>query len=301
MECSEQLARLTARITVVYLVATAALIAVFGQALTNRPGLVAAYLGGAVALLLLQRYRSASPIFRFLRDWHPIILFPVLYKEVEPLAAAMGDWRLTQAIPAVEAMLFAGQPSLYLSERLPFVPLSELLHFCYLAHVVVIPSVAGYWYISGRRVAFHELVLLLATVMLGSYFFFILFPVDSPYYLSEPPGPPLAGHFFYDLVHKVSDRGGARGGAFPSAHVSGALVVCLVAWRRHRRLAFALAPVFVGIVFATVYGRFHYVLDTTAGLAIAVAVVSTYRRFSPRGGNPQPGRPARQVVEFQKS
>jgi membrane-associated phospholipid phosphatase len=107
-----------------------------------------------------------------------------------------------------------------------------------------------------------------------------VFPVDSPYYLLEPPGPPLAGNFFYDLVHQVSDRGGARGGAFPSAHVSGALVVGLVAWRRQRRLALALTPVIAGIVVATVYGRFHYALDTVAGLALGVTVVSAYRQFS---------------------
>ena len=49
--------------------------------------------------------------------------------------------------------------------------------------------------------AFRELVLLLAVTMFGSYLFFILFPVDSPYYRSEPLGPPFAGNFFFDLVH----------------------------------------------------------------------------------------------------
>ena len=73
-------------------------------------------------------------------DLHPLLLFPLLYKEVEALAAVMAR-RLTAAIPAWEGALFAGQPSLYLSERLPFVPLSEHLHFCYLSYVLVIPSV----------------------------------------------------------------------------------------------------------------------------------------------------------------
>ena len=31
---------------------------------------------------------------------------------------------------------------------------------------------------------------------------------------------------------------------------------------------------------ATVYGRFHYVLDTLAGAALAIAVVVTYRYLS---------------------
>ena len=176
-----------------------------------------------------------------MRDWHPLALFPLLYREVEVLAAVMGNWRLTATVAATEAALFGGHPSLYLSERLPFVPLSEYLHFCYLAYVVVIPAVAAWWYFGGRRAAFHELVLLLAAVMYASYLFFILFPVDSPYYRFDRLAAPLAGHPFFDLVHAMSARGGARGGAFPSAHVSGAVVVLLVAWRHQRRLAIGLA------------------------------------------------------------
>ena len=211
------------------------------------------------------------------RDWHPLVLFPVLYREVEVLAAVMGDWRLTETVAATEAALFGGQPSLYLSERLPFVPLSEYLHFCYLAYVVVIPAVAAWWYAGGRRAAFHELVLLLAAVMYSSYLFFILFPVDSPYYRFDRLAAPLAGNPFFDLVHAMSARGGARGGAFPSAHVSGAVVVVLVAWRHQWRLAVALVPIVVGLIVATVYGRFHYAVDAIAGVGLALTVVGLYK------------------------
>jgi membrane-associated phospholipid phosphatase len=268
-----ELARRTTTLTASYLAITAVLIAMFGTTVPGRAWLVAGHatLGGL--LLILDRARPAAGILRVLRDWHPLLLFPLLYKEVELLAAAIGDWRLTAAIPAWESALFAGHPSLYLSERLAFVPLSEYLHFCYLSHVVVIPSVAASWYVSGRRAAFGELLLLLSTVMLGSYLFFILLPVDSPYYLSQRLGPPLSGHFFFDLVHQVS----ARGGAFPSAHVSGALVVCLVAWRHQRRLAYLLVPFTGSVMIATVYGRFHYALDALAGAALAIAVVAAYR------------------------
>jgi membrane-associated phospholipid phosphatase len=115
--------------------------------------------------------------------------------------------------------------------------------------------------------------------------FFILLPVDSPYYLSQRLGPPVSGHFFFDLVHQIS----ARGGAFPSAHVSGAVVVGLVAWRHQPRLAYLLVPITVRLMIATVYGRFHYVLDTLAGAALAIAVVVAYRYLS--GDKPSRGSP----------
>lgn len=269
-------ARWTTTLTSSYLAITAALIAIFGNGVAGRYWLVAAHVAGSASLLILHRARPRG-IFLLVRDWHPLMLFPLLYKEVELVAAVIGDWRLTAAIPAWESALFDGQPSQYLGERLALVPLSEYLHFCYAAYVIVIPSVAAYWYVSGRRVAFGELLLMLSTVMLGSYLFFIVLPVDSPYYLSPHLGPPLSGHLFFDLVHQMSARGGARGGAFPSAHVSGAVVVTLVAWRHQRWLACLLVPITGSVMFATVYGRFHYVLDALAGAALALVVVQVYR------------------------
>jgi membrane-associated phospholipid phosphatase len=283
-------ARWTTTLTASYLGITAALLAIRGTAVPGRVWLVAVHLTLSGLLLILNRTRPSAWILRVIRDWHPLILFPLLYKEVELLAPVLGDWRLTAAIPAWESALFAGQPSLYLSERLPFVTLSEYLHFCYLSYVIVIPSVAAYWYVSGRQAAFGELLLLLSTVLLGSYLFFILLPVDSPYYLSQRLGSPLSGHFFFDLVHQISARGGARGGAFPSAHVSGAVVVSLVAWRHQRRLAYLLVPITGSVMIATVYGRFHYVLDTLAGAVLAIAVVGAYRYLSPATG-PARGSP----------
>src|SRR6187455_2592489 len=274
---SVDLARWTTTLTASYLAMTAALIAILGTTVPGRVWLVAVHLTLSGLLLILNQARPPAGTLRVIRDWHPLVLFPFLYKEVELLAPVLGDWRLTVAIPAWESALFAGQPSLYLSERLAFVPLSEYLHFCYLSYVIVIPSLAAYWYVSGRQTAFGELLLLLSTVLLGSYLFFILLPVDSPYYLSQRLGPPLSGHFFFDLVHQVSARGGARGGAFPSAHVSGAFVVSLVAWRHQRRLAYLLVPITGSLMIATVYGRFHYVLDALAGAAVAIAVVVGYR------------------------
>jgi membrane-associated phospholipid phosphatase len=275
-------ARWTVTLTASYLAITAALMAIVGDAVPGCAWLVAVHLATAALLQILNRTRPSKGMRRAILDWHPLMLFPLLYKEVELLAAVIGDWRLTAAIPAWESSLFAGQPSLYLAERLAIVPLSEYLHFCYMSYVVVIPALSAYWYISGRRAAFGELLLMLSTVLLGSYLFFILLPVDSPYYLSPRLGPPLSGHFFFDLVHEMSARGGARGGAFPSAHVSGAVVVSLVAWRHQRQLAYVLVPFVASVMIATVYGRFHYALDTLAGAVLAIAAVGAWRMIMGR-------------------
>jgi len=264
----------------VYLVATAFLLLIA----PDKPawwGVVPAAHLGVVALIWLARTRKGprSRLFTVLRDWYPVFLMPPLFKEVEFLARRLGDWRLTAVVQKWDLAIFRADWSLELSRSFPWVALSELLHFSYFAYLLLVPAIGARWYLAGCRRAFGELVFLVVVTAYASYLFFVLFPVDSPFYLQPPPGKPFDGYPFYNLVHIVSGHGGARGGAFPSAHVSITTAVWLAALRNDRRLAGWLLPVAFGIFVATVYGRFHYVLDVFAGWTLALLVYGSLWLF----------------------
>ncbi len=234
--------------------------------------------GAALALgILFRRGDHNRGWVRFLVSWYPAFLFLPLYKEVEILAATLGNWNLTQTVQAIELGLFGEHPSLWLSQRWPSLWLSETLHFCYLSYVALIPAVGGYWYFTGKPDAFQQMLALVATGYLVSYFFYILYPVDSPYYLFAPLARPLSEGWIYRLVHFVSDRGGARGGAFPSTHAAISTLILLTAWKRQRRVGYVLLPIVTGIFFATIYGRFHYAVDVIAGCCLALAIFMAFR------------------------
>src|SRR4029077_17597929 len=92
-------ARWTTTLTASYLAITAALMVV-GKAVPGRAWLIAVHLTLVGALLILNRASPSTGILPVIRDWHPLMLFPLLYKEVERLAAVIGDWRLSGGIPA---------------------------------------------------------------------------------------------------------------------------------------------------------------------------------------------------------
>jgi membrane-associated phospholipid phosphatase len=62
--------------------------------------------------------------------------------------------------------------------------------------------------------------------------------------------------------------GRVHGAAFPSAHVAGSMVAILASWRYRRWLFWLCLPFFASMCVATVYGRYHYVADVLAGLAV---------------------------------
>ena len=269
-----------------YLILVSALIVIsaFQSALPSWKILALVHLVAAGVVYALRFLPERLPaLAQFFRDWYPAIAFPVFYREVELLANAFGNWGLTAPLQRLEVGLFRGHPSHYLSEHLDSVVFSEYLHFCYFSYLWLFPVVAGIWYFTGKRSAFQELIFLVSITFATSYVFYILFPVDSPFYLSEPLREPLSGNFFYELVHFVAARGGARGGAFPSSHVSISTVIVLVTMKYQPRWLSWLLPIYFGLVFATVYGRFHYALDVVAGWALAFSVVGLYRMRSLAG------------------
>ncbi len=281
-----RLARYVHLITGAYLLVTGVLILTIHQEFPRWQVVFALHLaGGALAFAFLFRWRDRQRGWlRFVRNWYPTFLFLPLYKEVEILAAVLGDWSLTQTVQAVELGLFGAHPSLWLSQRWPSLWLSELLHLCYLSYVILIPAVGGYWYFTGRRDAFQQLLLLVAAGYFASYFVYILYPVDSPYYLFAPLAGPLDQGWIYQMVHFVSDHGGARGGAFPSTHVAISTLVLLTAWGQQRRVGYMLLPLVIGIYFATIYGRFHYAVDVIAGICLAFTIWATFKWSSKIAG-----------------
>src|SRR4030095_211091 len=91
-------ARWTTMLTASYLAITAALIAILGNWVPGRVALVAVPLTLSGSLLILNRARPSAGILRVIRDWHPLMLFPFLYKEVELLGPGLGDWRVAAAV-----------------------------------------------------------------------------------------------------------------------------------------------------------------------------------------------------------
>jgi membrane-associated phospholipid phosphatase len=68
-------------------------------------------------------------------------------------------------------------------------------------------------------------------------------------------------------------RTGIHMSVFPSAHVSGAFGVgfaMLVILPDHKGVGWCLVALACSITLATVYGRYHYLVDALAGIGISI-------------------------------
>lgn len=212
-----------------------------------------------------------------LRRFYPFVLGPLGYLEVDALRQTSETY--DTLVMQWESQLFGTSPAIWMSEVWNSYWLSEFLHFCYLSFYWVAPVLAlGLW--RSRCLGRFANVTLLT--YFGCFLINMIFPVVGPRHLFPPLDPALQGPF-WQLTHWILGQGAAGAAAFPSGHAALGAMVALSAWRWHRRVFWVLAPFCLGMCLATIYGRFHYAVDTAAGVGLASFVVFLEGRLAGRG------------------
>jgi len=230
-----------------------------------------------LAVYVLVAYADSLRKRRFLgavRDWYPTALILLAYREMGWLAPATHSYRLERTWVAWDKFFLndLGVKALIESAGPVFPSLLEVSYVL----VYSTPFIAlGVLYAYRKWDRTDRFLFPFALAVLSAYVMF-------PYFPSEPPRTVFPGQDFpaYTTIFRRFNYAmlgsyGIHTSVFPSAHVSGAFSAaftlrCILpekkwAWRFLLALAVLIAT-------ATVYGRYHYLADAVAGLAIALAV-----------------------------
>jgi membrane-associated phospholipid phosphatase len=274
-----------------WLLATAPLLAVPVPPVAPRMVLLAVHLLGA-AILLGQPLDSArmpgsQRMWLQVRDLLPLLVVPLFYWEVPLLAEVVHRGATYDAIVIRwEALVFGGQPSQTFAAAWPWLWLSEPLHAAYLSYYGIFIGPGLALYLMGRKGAYRRVVFTLCVVVLAHQAAFVAFPVLGPRYLFPAPSGPLEAGLLYQLTHLVLESSSSPGTAFPSSHVGIAVAMTIALFREGMWAAPWLAVLTTLLAIATVYGGFHYAVDSIAGVALGTAAVLAapplYRRLRGR-------------------
>ncbi|MGC2333642.1 MAG: phosphatase PAP2 family protein [Candidatus Acidiferrales bacterium] len=228
-------------------------------------------LAAGVVYLACRAARSRSELMRFARHWYPLPLYIFFFEELQGLVHAIFSGWFDRWLVAFDYALTGVHPSVWLA-RFASPALNDFAQFAYMTYflnLVILPAIL---YASRERLAFWTVMVSTAIANYSIYTIAILLPIESPYYsLAALERKPLNGGYCTALIGFIERFGRVHGAAFPSAHVAGSMVAVLAAWRYRRWLFWVCLPFFVCMCVATVYGRYHYVADVLAGLAVGAA------------------------------
>lgn len=240
----------------------------------------------AYALLIYAHGLRARPLLGMTRDWFPLVLALLAYREMGWFQPAAHSYKLERIWIEWDRILLRGWALHSIIER--FAPvLPAVLEIAYSLVYAIAPFSLVMLYVYRHRERADRFLFIFLLGVLLAY-------VQFPWWPSEPPRTVFPGEDF-PSVESIFRRFnlalvggyGIHTSVFPSAHVSGAFSAAFAMMRILPekpwvgRALFALA---VLIAVATVYGRYHYAADAVAGFAIslaAFAIALTAERFRP--------------------
>jgi hypothetical protein len=230
----------------------------------------------ALGLLLLRTLQAAWPRVRPLRWVADFWLLPVAglgHELLNPLVDAITPVLRDAQLATLEEQLFGFQVSVLLSNAVP--PwLQDVLMVCYYGHFVWAMALGLTLYLHKRAAAFDEFLLALGLFFFVCYASYILVPAIGPriFLASAFPGP-LQGVAVTPFLDSLMRTPVFIRDCFPSGHTGVTLLVLFYAFRFSRRVFWTMLLPGMGLIVATVAGRFHYATDLVAVLPVVVLTV----------------------------
>ncbi len=107
-----------------------------------------------------------------------------------------------------------------------------------------------------------------------SYLGYVFVPARGPVFLhAQDYDVTLAGGYFYRTVVDAVESTGGLQGVFPSLHVGGSVFWCAYDLRINRLRGLTYLPIVLLIYAATLFLRYHYVIDLVVGTVVALAAI----------------------------
>lgn len=222
----------------------------------------------------LQHPAMRLPAVQFLRHVYPIFLMAPFYEWSYPISYMFFSSPFDRLLMKADVMIFGFNVSRDLVHRLgDRAWLTDWMNLSYLSYYLITLYLPLYLYAAKRTREFFYSAFIIGSVMFTCFVLESVFPAAGPIHYDPAVKGYLEAGPISEFAREFLSRADIPGGAMPSSHIAGTLAVLLLA-RRFARPAFWITlPFAVSLCVATVYCRYHYVIDGIAGLLMALAGV----------------------------
>ena len=220
-------------------------------------------------------------VSRIVLDWLPAILCILVYENLHDLVKLIHQETFDNQLAAIDAWIFGVQPTMWL-QRCTTPWLTDLLSLSYSSYFFTPAILAGLLYTSGRISEFKTFMLVIIVTMYSGFLGYLLVPAAGPihFFRDQYDAPTqLSGWVFHHTAEALMNEWRSVNlDCFPSLHTAVSTLTSLWAWRTRRlhRLGSLVAAIYLplnaALWFATVYLRYHWVIDLVAGWLLAAAV-----------------------------
>lgn len=227
-----------------------------------------------VVIIARQYIKNTSAALGRFRDLYPVVLCLLIFFEHHFLVPLINPHDIDNFLIQIDRYLFLGNDPSVLFESFTYPIITEILQIAYTTFYLMPLTICGVLYFKGQKIGFH---IIATAILLGyytSYLGYYLCPAIGPRFtLSELQNFPLTGMLAYDFIRSTLDTfEGVTRDCFPSGHTLISALAAMMAYK-YRKSAFRGYTLWATlIIIATVYLRYHYVVDVIAGFIIAYLI-----------------------------
>lgn len=234
-------------------------------------------------LLLLQFLMiGLSPDKGFLKHFHdlilPVITVLLVFDSMTELTVGVNPGDIDYKLIRADYWLLGLYPTVWV-ERVVTPVITEILQLGYTSYYFL-PVILGITLkVRGRNSEFDNSLALIILCFYLSYVGYVIFPALGPrYVMNHLQTVPLQGVALYEYINDFLNAvEGIKRDAFPSGHTAITLVVLHLAFRYERRLFYIFLPLVILLITATVYCRYHYLVDVLAGIGLYILTMALGR------------------------
>ncbi|MGD8778544.1 MAG: phosphatase PAP2 family protein [Ignavibacteria bacterium] len=241
-------------------------------------------------LLIAHKANSNNNIFwRQLHYWYLVPLIFITFKELYHVIISLRGSLIDDILINIDRIIFNCDPTDELT-GISFPLLTEILQIAY-STFFFLPIILGINLITTNKCREYEYcAFIIVYGFFLSYIGYFIFPAIGPrftlhdFYLinDELPGIFLT-NFLRDIInagesvsiHQPNAASIVQRDAFPSGHTQVTLLVIYLSLIFKSKTKYLVIPVGTLLIFATVYLRYHYVVDLIGGVVFMIITIVT--------------------------
>lgn len=196
----------------------------------------------------------------------------LIFTEIQYLQHVFVDGWLDQSLIDLDNKLFGVELTIAF-DQITNPILTEIMMFAYTVYVPLIVLVGVFCYLKAGRISGEEYYFRLTLTYFLSYIGFLIYPIAGPlFYQPEVYKNQLNGWIFTYFGEWIRQNAHYPGGNLPSPHCAAGTIMLTVLWKYNKKYFSILLPVIILLYLSTVYGRYHYAMDSITGILLGLVV-----------------------------
>ncbi|MBU3698550.1 MAG: phosphatase PAP2 family protein [Candidatus Kapabacteria bacterium] len=245
--------------------------------------LVLALISGSIVLVRL----TGSAAITFVRYFYIVPAIYMMYDQTHLFVAPINPHLYDDLLIRADRMLFGIDPTVWL-QRHAFPALTEFLQICYfLFYLMPVTHALDLWFRGDVDRVIH-FARLMSFVFFVSYLLYFALPAIGPRFTLHDFSAlnnELPGVWLTETLRSIVNIGGGvvsgtadpasvvNRDCMPSGHTMLTLVNIILAFRNRSRFRYLFLVLGSGLIFATVYLRYHYVIDLIVGALLVILCI----------------------------